>query len=355
MSRKKEIQYQYFLEIFKASNPNGLSPTDLLTQMNLKLSTNNYPTIKERTLDYIIEDLRDGKFNHKPENIIFQNGKYTVEKHNLNFYLSELSDDQRNTMPFLYSILKKYQYIPSVNMFLSSLEEQLLRNNSINVQSAVISINNHQKLEYMEEQMILVKRLLKHIHHQEVIEISYQSTSEGIVLGRDDGAILNPLQIRQYLGKFYLVATSESNPLIIKTYLLDNIQKDKTGEYRLETVIDEEVEDELDSETIKTFDYDFINRKLNLETYFDDCIGIMRDHRLPAVPIRRWFKGWAATAVISSPLHHSQIHINPEKVFPDGRVLIQITVQDNVELQNHFARFGKYSWGVNEDEPNIDN
>ena len=115
MSRKKQIHYQCLIEIIK--NNRGISPKDLLDQLNFKLQLEKIATVKDRTLDSIISDIRSGKFNRKPENIIFQNGKYKIENHKLNFYLSELTEDQRNTIPFLYSILSKYQYIPSVKMF----------------------------------------------------------------------------------------------------------------------------------------------------------------------------------------------------------------------------------------------
>ncbi len=348
MSRKKEIQYQSLIEIIKTHK--GISPKDLLAQLNIKLKNENLATIKDRTLDSIISDIRAGKFNDKPENIVFQNGHYTIENHKLNFYLSELSEEERNTIPFLYSILSKYQYIPSVKMFYSSLEKQIEQNKEIiNVNSAVISINNHQKLEEMEMQMVLVKEILNYINNHVIIEFSYQSTSEGKKTDKDNPAVVHPLQIRQYLGKFYLVAATIEEPFIIRTYLLDNIRKNNKNGYRLEPYI-EEFEDPT---IIKITDFGVYLKKLKLDTHFDHCIGIMRDHKSHPVEIRRWFKGWAATAVISSPLHHSQIIINPEKTYDDGKVLIQIKVYNNEELKNHFGRFGNYSWGIDEEEPEI--
>lgn len=346
MSRKKQIQYQCLIEIIK--NHQGISPKDLLDQLNYKLQIEKLATVKDRTLDSIISDIRAGKFNKKPENIDFKNGHYIIKNHKLNFYLSELSEEQRNTIPFIYSLLSKYQYIPSVKLFYSSLDEQIKQNREIiNLNSAVISINNHQKSEEMESQMVLVQEILNYIDNHVIIEFSYQSTSEGNKTNKDKPAEVHPLQIRQYLGKFYLVAATIQDPYNIQTYLLDNIQKNKKNKYRLEPYV-EEVED---PNIMKITNYEDYVKKINLDTHFDHCIGIMRDHKSHPVEIRRWFKGWAATDVISSPLHPSQIIINPEKTYDDGKVLIQIKVYNNEELKNHFRRFGNYSWGIDEEEP----
>jgi hypothetical protein len=78
----------------------------------------------------------------------------------------------------------------------------------------------------------------------------------------------------------------------------------------------------------------------------------MRDHHDHPTKIRRWFKGWAATAVIAAPLHHSQIELDTNND-NDGKVYIQIEVYNNDELKSHFALFGNYSWGDGEDEPEI--
>ena len=346
MSRKKEIQYQSLIEIIK--NNRGISPKDLLDQLNYKLQHEKLATVKERTLDSIISDIRSGKFNRKPINIIFQNGKYKIENHKLNFYLSELTEDQRNTIPFLYSILSKYQYIPSVKMFYSSLKDQIEQNKEIiNVNSAVVSISNHQKLEDMDSQMILVQEILNYINNHVIIEFSYQSTSEGKKTDKDNPAVVHPLQIRQYLGKFYLVAATIQEPFLIRTYLLDNIGKNNKNRYRLEPYFEEVV----DTNIMKITNHEDYVEKLKLETHFDHCIGLMRDHRSHPVEIRRWFKGWAATDVISSPLHPSQIIMNPNEPYEDGKVQIQIKVYNNEELKSHFRRFGNFSWGIDDEEP----
>jgi len=352
MTTKKEIQYQSLIEILK--NHKGISPGDLLDQLNEKLKINNLATVKERTLDSLISDIRSGKFNKKtnnpkkPENIVFKNGHYTIENHKLNFYLSELTEEVRNTIPFLYSILSKYQYIPSVKMFYSSLKNQIEQNKeSINVNSAVISINNHQKLEDMERQMKLVMTILSHIDRQEMIQFNYLSTALGKrnKINTNKEVILNPLQVRQYLGKFYLIGTREDTPYEIRTYLLDNILF-KDNRYYLDGYIAN------DSEEIEIFNYKSLVRTTKLETYFTDCIGIMREKNSIAKEVRRWFKGWAATAVISSPLHDSQLVMNPDEFNEvDGRVLIQIKVYKTIELENTFAKFGNYSWYDGENEP----
>jgi len=348
MSKKKTIQYEFLLELLK-KHPN-VSPKELLSLLNKKLGKNEMPEVKERTLDSLIADLRKGKLNNKPVNIVFQNGGYSISNHTLNFYLNELTEEVRNTIPFLNSILSKFQYIPSVKLFYDNLKDQIEKNKDIiNENSAVVTINNHQRLEDMNKQMALVNKLLKFINNHEIIEFSYQSTSEGKVKEKDKPAIVHPLQIRQYLGKFYLVAATIEEPYIIRTYLLDNFQKNIFDEYRL----DKFTLDNEDDEIMEITDYDVYLKQLKLDSHFDHCIGIMRDHKANPVEIRRWFKGWAATAVLASPLHPSQIVINPEKTYNDGRVQIRIKVFDNEELKNHLARFGKYSWGIYEEEPEI--
>ncbi len=346
MLDKKREQYRILKSIL--SKTKGISFDDLFELFNEKLIKVGQKSIQRRTFFYIIEDLRNGKLDKTPLNIQLKDNLYYLKNHQLNFYLNELNEEELHTIPFLYSILEKYKYLPAVNIFYKTLHAQLTaQQSSINILSAHVAIQNFQATDHMLQQMNLVNKILEFINRQQAIEFSYQSTSLGKQNEKDTGVVVYPLQIRQYLGKFYLIGTTKENPYSIRYYLLDNILHNK-NRYFLEGHINEEDED---SDKIETFDYEKLARLTKLKHYFDHCIGIMREENSVPVEIRRWFKGWAATAVLSSPLHPTQIVIDPHKTYGDGRVLIQITVYDNVELHNVLAKFGKDSWALGDPEP----
>jgi hypothetical protein len=90
------------------------------------------------------------------------------------------------------------------------------------------------------------------------------------------------------------------------------------------------------------FDWHEVSKLVELNNYFNDCIGLYRDytkHKSPSTIIR-WFKDWAASQIEAVPLHPSQTII--QRV--DNAIRIKLRVYDTEELNYILKKYGEFCW-----------
>lgn len=114
--------------------------------------------------------------------------------------------------------------------------------------------------------------------------------------------------------------------------------------FPLDRIHRNKVEDSVDQDTLvlKTFDWLSITKAIDLEHYFDNCVGIYRNYLVDKVPsvVYRWLKGWAASHVEAVPLHKSQQVVQRS----GAEIRIRLEVYDTKELKGVLAKYGKDCW-----------
>ena len=287
--------------------------------------------IKERMVREDLKLLREGALNGVPLNIVVENKQYRIKASGDKWAYESMAASERDTVPLVLSILEPYKELPAVKKVLENLKTtHRLGNKDVKLQSAMVSVKSVPENPAFVQ---LISKLMGCISRQVACEFNYfrvneQSNDEMVPKFVE----VYPVQIRIYDNRYYLVGvktTAEWNPQSLQIFTLDKIYR-----YKVDESVDQ------DSFQTKTFDWETLSRAIDLDHYFDDCVGIYRNYLVDKSPsiIYRWFKGWAASRVEAVPLHKSQKVVQRDGV----NIRIRLEVYDTPELKGVFDRFGEY-------------
>ncbi len=293
-----------------------------------------FSPIKERMLRQDLNFLREEGINGIPMNIKEKDGRYFYVN-DLSFGAKGLDKYERATLPFLFGLLEPYKYLASVESLINTLvKTHQLNPEEINQSSFVFDIKEPTvKPKWVKS----LNEIFLAIHEQCAIDFVYKKVNVGGHSIEDNSTSyvrLFPLQVRLYQGLYYLIGLkvgAEIKAVNLRLYRIDRIVKGP------DIFLDE------DTEQPVFFDWDEIDRLTDLTTYYENCIGVLRDYTIDRQPklIYRWFKGWAASYVLALPLHKSQKVVEQTD---EGHVKISLLVYDTKELEGAFLRFGSDSW-----------
>ena len=289
--------------------------------------------IKERMVREDLKLLREGALNGVPLNIVVENKQYRIKATGNNWAYESMASSERDTVPFVFSILEPYKELPAVKKVLEDLmTTHRMANKDVKLQSAMVSVKAvTENLGFVQ----LISKVMGCISRQVACEFNYFKVSaESNAELVPKFVEVYPIQIRVFDHRYYLVGvktTSDWVPQSLQIFALDRIYRFK---------VDESVDQ--DSFQPKTFDWELLSQSIDLTHYFDHCVGIYRNYLVDKDPliIYRWFKGWAASHVEAVPLHRSQKVVQRDGV----NIRIRMEVYDTPELNGIFAKFGSDCW-----------
>lgn len=306
----------------------NLTFDELKTVISEKLSP-----IKTRMLREDLHFLRTEGLNNNRLSIKLIDGKYVLQNDN-DFSIHSLKDNERGTLPLLFSILKPYEQFPAVSALLTNLI-QVHKLNDAEVKQLSWGIGKSaQSLKAVQIQRII--DILGCIHKQVAVEFNYYKVTEGAVENSDENIVYRqvyPFQVRTFDDRYYLVGIQVGREIKaenIKHFPIDRIHR------RVDIALDESTDEPLSFNWMKFLQQtDFANQ-------YKHCIGMYREFGKEAQPIvvYRWFTGWAASQVQAVPIHPSQQIVQKS----GGDIRIQLFVYNTPDLQNVFRKFGEFSW-----------
>lgn len=289
--------------------------------------------IKERMVREDLKLLRDGALNGVPLNIVVENKQYRIKAAGDKWSYESMAATERDTVPLVLSILEPYKELPSVKTVLEDLKStHRLANKDVKLQSAMVSVKTVPENPAFVQ---LISKLMGYISRQVACEFNYFRVNEESSADLVPKFVeVYPIQIRIYENRYYLVGvktTAEWVPQSLQIFTLDKIYR-----YKVDESVDQ------DSFQTKTFDWETLSRAIDLEHYFEHCVGIYRNYLVDQTPsvIYRWFTGWAASSVEAVPLHKSQKVVQRDGI----KIRIRLEVYDTPELKGVFDRFGNDSW-----------
>jgi len=320
-----------------------------LNQLNTMMNARaDLKPVSERTIDNDIKRIK-GQLESKGHELVNHNGKYRiVEK----IGLKHLNNDERLMVPVIENLIKPYSIIPGIKRVIDEIrkEQRIGSTHSAVVSESMAFTSPHIVVNSKIQNLIL--SLLKFMFNGNACAFNYHD-----VHGRINGDVLQilfPLQVRENLGRLYLVGIPVKyyNPNVrveskyVRTFALDCI-------LNLQVQAASEVFDE--NNQSYTYDYKSLIKELDLNNYFTHAIGVWRPPNGQVKTIKRYFAGWALSHVMACPLHSSQIqlefyenieliHLREETNKITNVGLIQLEVYETPELYFRFAAFRDYSW-----------
>lgn len=306
----------------------NLTFDELKTVISEKLSP-----IKTRMLREDLHFLRTEGLNNNRLSIKLIDGKYVLQNDN-DFSIHSLKDNERGTLPLLFSILKPYEQFPAVSALLTNLI-QVHKLNDAEVKQLSWGIGKSaQSLKAVQIQRII--DILGCIHKQVAVEFNYYKVTEGAVENSDENIVYRqvyPFQVRTFDDRYYLVGIQVGREIKaenIQHFPIDRIHR------RIDIALDENTDEPL------SFNWMKFLQQTDFANHYKHCIGMYREFGKEAQPITvyRWFTGWAASQVQAVPIHPSQQIVQKT----GGDIRIQLFVYNTPDLQNVFRKFGVFSW-----------
>jgi hypothetical protein len=180
--------------------------------------------------DLLREDLhflRTEGLNNNRLSIKLIDGKYVLQNDN-DFSIHSLKDNERGTLPLLFSILKPYEQFPAVSALLTNLI-QVHKLNDAEVKQLSWGIGKSaQSLKAVQIQRII--DILGCIHKQVAVEFNYYKVTEGAVENSDENIVyrqIYPFQVRTFDDRYYLVGIQVGREIKaenIQHFPIDRIQ-----------------------------------------------------------------------------------------------------------------------------------
>lgn len=281
--------------------------TELIEQCNKALSYERAADImvSERT---IREDLRDIQERYgavfDPKHKDGHKKLYRYEDTSFSIMpqiIPELSNEQKMLQQVL-DALSEFEDAPQYQ-WLRTFIEQRLNGIDTNGQNAV-GFQNNPDLIGMEFFPLLLGAILA----KQTLSICYKPYK-----GSDRDYIVYPYYLKQYNNRWFLVAQIEGQERIS----ILSIDRIVSAEPR---------------------PIEFHESEIDMETYFDDIIGVTKDDRKPAEDILIRISHDRYPYIRTKPLHYSQKEIHSMK--DDEGVVIRIHVRINRELEAAILELG---------------
>lgn len=215
--------------------------------------------------------------------------------------IPELSSEQRMLQQVLEA-LSEFEEVPQYR-WLHSFIEQRLNGIDTNGQNA-IGFQNNPDLMGMEHFSVLLGAILA----KQPLSIIYKPYK-----GNNREYITHPYYLKQYNNRWFLVAQIE-------------------GQTRLSILSIDRIF------SVETIHIDFLSSDIDMETYFDDVVGVTKDERVSAEDILIKISHQRYPYLRTKPLHYTQKEIHT--MSDEEGVVIKIHVRINKELEAAILELG---------------
>lgn len=261
--------------------------------------------VSRRTVQYDIQMMRSNKLGYEAPIVVEKRKYYTYADPDYGILQGPLSVTDLEQLGEAVAVLKQFQgfgHLEELGGLVQKLEDKVSTADQQQPIAIMLEANERLRgLEYLED-------LYRAVRQRKVVRLTYQSfraKAPGLV-------IVNPLLLREFNNRWFLLATKEEDKRI-NSFALDRIQGVTFPD--------------LPFRPLPRFDP---------EAYYRHVVGVTVNKRR-VTRIRIWLDPRNAPYVITKPFHASQ---EVEQQNEDGSVIIKISVIPNFELERLLLGFG---------------
>jgi len=262
--------------------------------------------VSKRTIQLDIQNMRSEKLGYNAPIVVIDKKFYSYDEKNFSITNIPLTRQDLSTLNEVVEVLKQFKgfgYFQELTGMVSRLEDKIYKQQ--NKGKSYIHFEKNDLLKGLG----FIDPIHKAIINRKALELSYQSFK-----ARQAAEIIfHPYLLKEYRNRWFLFGANKRNALM--TLALDRIVSIKEAEKE---------------KYIKNGDID-------LETYYDDIIGVSKVPNQRAQLIVMKINNENAPYIITKPLHHSQEVLKEEA---DG-IIFSIRVIWNFELEREILGFGE--------------
>ena len=261
--------------------------------------------VSRRTIQYDLQMMRSDKLGYEAPIVVEERKYYTYADPDYGILQGPLSAADLEQLGEAVAVLKQFQgfgHLQELGGLVQKLEDKV--STADQQQPIAIMLESNEDLRGLEH----LEELYRAVRQQRVVRLTYQSfkaKQPGLV-------VLNPLLLREFNNRWFLLATKERETRIL-SFALDRIQGVTFPD--------------LSFYPLPNFDP---------EAYYKNVVGVtVNAYRI--TKIRLWLDAQNAPYVLTKPLHPSQ---EVEEEQEDGSAVVSIRVIPNFELERLLLGFG---------------
>jgi predicted DNA-binding transcriptional regulator YafY len=261
--------------------------------------------VSKRTVQLDIQTMRSEKLGYNAPIIVIDKKYYSYEEKNYSITNIPLSSQDLGTLTEVVEVLRQFKgfgYFEELSGMVNRLEDKIHKQHK---GKSYIHFEKNDLLKGLE----FIDPIHKSIMRQKTIEINYQSFKAS----EPTQTIIYPYLLKEYRNRWFLLGANKKR--LVMTLALDRFVsvKEIPGEKYLK------------------------NTFFDVETYFDDTIGVSKNPGMrPQLVVMKIDKA-NAPYILTKPLHPSQKVLREDA---DGTIF-GITVTWNFELEKEILSFGE--------------
>jgi predicted DNA-binding transcriptional regulator YafY len=263
--------------------------------------------VSKRTVQLDLQNMRSEKLGYNAPIIVSEKKYYSYEDKNYSITNIPLTQQDLGTLSEVVEVLRQFKgfnYFNELNGMVNRLEDKISKQQ--NKGKSYIHFEKNDLLKGLE----FIDPIHKAIIHKKTIEISYQSFKAN----EPSHVIFFPYLLKEYRNRWFLLGANKRD--VVLTLALDRFVAVK----------------EMPKEKYLK------NTFFDIETYFDDTIGVSKNIGMqPSLIVMKIDKA-NAPYIMTKPFHSSQ-QILEEK--SDG-IIFSVNVIWNFELEREILGFGEF-------------
>ncbi|WP_295127577.1 WYL domain-containing protein [uncultured Chitinophaga sp.] len=262
--------------------------------------------VSRRTIQADIQLMRSDKLGYNAPIIVKDKKFYTYDNENYSITNAPINEVDVDKMKEIVGVLKQFNgfsYFEEMSEMIARLENNLHKSTH---HTSFIQFENNRLLKGLEH----IAPLYQHILNRQVLLIEYKSFRAK----QASHQIFHPYLLKEYRNRWFLIVRPK--------------QRDDLQTLALDRIISFQ---ELPKEKYEVLP------GVDIETYFDDVLGVTKTIKDKAQKVVLEITGDHAPYVKTKPLHTSQIVLKEDATC----LLIQITVVVNFELEREILGFGE--------------
>lgn len=263
--------------------------------------------ISKRTIQLDLQNMRSEKLGYNAPIVVIDKKYYSYEDKNYSITNNPLSQQDLGTLSEVLGVLKQFKgfgYFQELTGMVTKLEDKLYKQQHKG--KSYIDFEKNELLKGLE----FIDPLHKAIINKTTLHMIYKSFKAASA----SEMTFYPYLLKEYRNRWFILGVHNKGSAVMNL-ALDRIVSIK----------------ELPTEKYLK------NTKIDIETYFNDVIGVTKMPGQQAINVVFKMDKANAPYIITKPLHHSQKILKEES---DG-VLFRIDVIWNFELERELLGFGE--------------
>ncbi|MDQ3111200.1 MAG: WYL domain-containing protein [Bacteroidota bacterium] len=262
--------------------------------------------VSKRTIQLDIQNMRSEKLGYNAPIIVTDKKYYSYEEKNYSITNIPLTSQDLGTLTEVVEVLRQFKgfsYFEELTGMVSRLEDKIYKTQHKGKSYIHFETNDLLKgLEFIDP---IHKAILK----QKTIELNYQSFKAS----EPTQMIFYPYLLKEYRNRWFLIGANKKKTIL--TLALDRFVsvKEIPGEKYLKNIF------------------------FDIETYFDDTIGVSKNIGMRPQLVVMKINKMNAPYIITKPIHASQKILKEE----DDGLVFSISVTWNFELEREILGFGE--------------